>query len=115
MVSPPFNNIHQGSKILQKIENIYLAILGVAVIVIAGLLLAPVVIYGLNSFQGFSQFIPDAQPLVVTSDNDSQFWLITILFFSSLPIFGHKTTENSAGKRDQECWSDSPQIWKRLV
>lgn len=54
---------------LQQIETIYLAILRVVVIVIAGLLLVSVVIYGLNSFQGLSEPKPDTTPPAITSES----------------------------------------------
>ena len=54
---------------LQKLENAYLMILRVVVIVTAGLLLAGVVFYGFNSFKGFSEPTMDNQPPKV-SDKD---------------------------------------------
>lgn len=61
---------------LQKLENAYLMILRVVVIVTAGLLLAGVVFYGLNSFKGFSEPSMDNQPPKV-SDKDLINGLIT--------------------------------------
>lgn len=52
---------------LQKIENAYLAILRVVVILTAGVLLAGVVIYGLKSFQGFYEPKQDPKPPQVSS------------------------------------------------
>ncbi len=70
---------------LQKIENAYLAILRVVIILIAGLLLAGVGFYGLNSFKGFAEPKPDTQPPQVSGED------IT-----------HKMTASPAGQKSPE-------------
>ncbi|MCK0764763.1 hypothetical protein ACFO0E_13730 [Chromohalobacter beijerinckii] len=47
------NHLKAGKKMLQKLEDIYLGILRVFVIVISGLLLMGAIIFGLSSLKGF--------------------------------------------------------------
>lgn len=91
---------------LQKIENAYLAILRVVIILIAGLLLAGVGYYGLNSFKGFSEPKMDNQPPKV-SDKD----LIGGLIAKPSTSEGQTSTNEARADNTEQPKSDDNQIY----